>query len=461
MVDVAYVGVGRTGYSGQLRYAGDNRLEVVGIRPVTLPPTASELVAAANARAAAGIGEARAAADASIAEARAAADSAVAQVRAEADSAVAEVRVAADAAVAAAEADAAAARAEIEALRLELAPVGRVIIPGDLDMRRLSLDSATVSIAGPDSIYVSGIGYGMKEYAVRLQHTRAYEGVAEKLYDSAAGVMPALDLSAPAIDAVARDTLVISNVGIGGEAYAVSFRARPDGVIVITPRNQGHRVRTAGELRRDQLLADSAATWLVSGFDDGAALPNEGSWTAGDGWVSQTDAEATHAKFAIAMAQPDAATLYGITASTNAGARTGYGLHFLASATPRSGNTWNYGRSYLIWITQEEGFYDTDHAHAQLYQSLDSGRLLWLNSTKIARPLSSRLTLEALYQPGDCPVTMSATSCHGSIVVFVDGAEQFKVAATDAAGVNVADTIALRTLGGPVRFLDLYVVSAE
>ena len=395
VVDVAYVGVGRTGYSGQLRYAGDNRLEVVGIRPVALPPTADQLVAAANARAAAGIGEVRAAADASIAAARATADSAVAEARAEADAAAA--------AVAAAEADAAAARAEIEALRLELAPVGRVIIPGDLDMRRLSLDSATVSIAGPDSIYVSGIGYGMKEYAVRLQHTSANEGVAEKLYDSADRLMPALDLSAPAIEAVARDTLVISNVGIGGEAYAVSFRARSDGVIVITPSNQGHRVRTAGELRRDQLLADSAAAWLVSGFDDGAALPNEGSWTAGEGWVSQTDAEATHAKFAMAMAQPDAATLYGITASTQAGARTGYGLHFLASATPRSGNTWNYGQSYLIWITQEEGFYDTDHAHVQLYQSLDSGRLLWLNSTKIARSLSSQLTLEALYQPGRLP----------------------------------------------------------
>ena len=447
ILGVAYVGVGRTGYSGQLRYAGDNRLEVVGIRPVTLPPTADELVAAARAQAAAGVAEARASADAAVAGARAAAASAVAAAEADA---------------AAAQAAAAAARAEIEALRLELAPMGGVVISGDLDMRRLNLDAATVSVAGPDSIYVSGIGYGMKDYAVRLRHESGYTGVAEKLYDTADGIMPALDLSAPAVTAVARDTLVISNVGIGGEAYAVSFQALPDGMIVITPRSLGHRVRTAAELMRDELVAAPAGSRVVHGFAAGAAQPDEGAWTVAGGRVSQTDPGATHAKFGVHnVPQADRATLYGVTAYADAAARAGLGLHFLASGTPRTANTWNYGNSYLVWITQEVGFYDTGHAHVQLYQSLDGNRLMWLNSTKIARSLDSELTLEALYQPGDCPPMAAAGSCAGSISVFVDGTEQFKVMATGEASAQEADTVALRTLGGPVYFLDLYVVSAE
>ena len=458
IVDVAYVGVGRTGYSGQLRYAGDNRLEVVGIRPVTLPPTADELVAAARAQAAAGVAEARASADAAVAGARTAADSAVAEARAAAEAAVA----AAEADAAAAKAGAAAARAEIEALKLELAPMGGVVISGDLDMRRLNLDAATVSIAGPDSIYVSGIGYGMKDYAVRLRHESGYTGVAEKLYDTANGIMPALDLSAPAVTAVARDTLVISNVGIGGEAYAVSFQALPDGMIVITPRSLGHRVRTAAELMRDELAAAAAGSRVVDGFADGAPQPDEGAWTVTGGRVSQTDAGATHAKFGMHnVPQADGATLYGVTAYADAAARAGMGLHFLASGTPHTANTWNYGNSYLVWITQEVGFYDTGHAHVQLYQSLDGNRLMWLNSTKIARSLDSELTLEALYQPGDCPPMAAAGSCAGSISVFVDGTEQFKVMATGEVSAQAADTVALRTLGGPVYFLDLYVVSAE
>ena len=446
ILDVAYVGVGRTGYSGQLRHAGDNRLEVVGIRPVTLPPTADELVAAARAQAAAGVAEARAEAASEVAGVRASAQAAVAAAEADAD---------------AARAAAAAARAEIEALKLEIAPMDGVAIPGNLDMRRLSLDAATVSIAGPDSIYISGIGYGMKDYAVRLRHESGYTGVAERLYDTADGIMPALDLSATAVTAVARDTLVVSNVGIGGEAYAVSFQARPDGMIVITPRGQGHRMRTSAELVRDELAAAPAGGRVVNGFGGGAAQPDEGAWTVAGGRVSQVDAAATHAKFAVHDVAPgDGATLYGVTAYADADTRTGMGLHFLASGTPRSANTWNYGNSYLVWITQEVGFYDTDHAHVQLYQSLDGNRLMWLNSARIARSLNSEVTVEALYQPGDCP-PMAAGSCAGSISVFVDGTEQFKVMASGAVSAQAADTVALRALGGPVYFLDLYVVGGE
>ena len=482
VLDVAYVGVGGTGYSGQLRYAGDNRLEVVGIRPVALPPTADELVASAKAQAAVDVAEARAAADAEVADARAMADAEVAEANADAaaanaaadaartdaatartDAAAANAdAVAARTDAAAARADAAAARAEIEALKLELAPMGGVQISGDLDMRQLNLDAATVSIAGPDSIYVSGIGYGATNYAVRLRHESGYTGVAERLYDTADGIMPALDLSAPAISAVARDTLVISNVGIGGEAYAVSFQARPDGVVVITPRGQGHRVRTAAELMRDELAAAPAGSRVLNGFAAGAAQPGEGAWTVAGGRVSQTDAGATHAKFAVRdVPQAGGATLYGATAYADAGARSGLGVHFLASATPRTANTWNYGNSYLVWITQEVGFYDTDHAHVQLYQSRDGNRLMWLNSTKVARSLDSEVTIEALYQPGDCPPMAAAGSCAGSISVFVDGAEQFKVMATGAVSARAADTVALRALGGPVHFLELYVAGAE
>ena len=100
-VDIAYVEVDGQGYSGQLRYAGDNRLEVAGIRRVTLPPTAAEMASEAAAEA--------------VAEARAAADAAVAAQ----DSAAAAVSEA-EAAVAAAEAAAAAARAEAEAAQAEV-----------------------------------------------------------------------------------------------------------------------------------------------------------------------------------------------------------------------------------------------------------------------------------------------------------------------------------------------------
>ena len=448
VVDISYVEVAGQGYSGQLRYAGANRLAVAGIQRVTLPPTAAQQVAAAEAAAAAALADAQAAASAAVADAQAAAAAAMR----EAAAAAAAAKMAA--------AETVATQAEVDVLVQDLRG-RRVAVPAGVDLNLLNLDSARVSVAGPDSIYIAGIGYGEREFAARLRYTGDNEGILEALYDASAGRIPNLNLSAPALEVVAPDKLIISNVGIGGGAYTVSLQVSLDGAIVITTKEQGHRVRTSAELKRDDLLRSADVNRIVSGFGTGNALPGEGSWSVSrSGTVIQTDAGASHAKFAIAnAAQPEVATLYGTTARVHGDARIGYGLHFLASGTPRSGNTWNYGHSYLVWVTHEPGFYDSDETQVQLYESLDGNRLVWRKSRNVAQPLLAGLTLEALYDPEDCPETTGGGACHGSIAVLVDGAEQFKVAVSAEIAQRSADTVALRTLGGPVEFSDLYVHS--
>ena len=352
---------------------------------------------------------------------------------------------------------AAAATAELQA-QIEDLRGRRVAVPAGLDIDLISLDSARLSVAGPDSIYLSGIDYGDRTFAARMRYLGGNQGILEALYDASAGRIPSVDLSTPAFEVVAPDKLVVSNVGIGGAAYTFSLRVSLDGSIVGTTQEQGHRVRTGAELTRDDLLSSADADRLVSGFREGKALPDEGSWSVSGGTVTQTDAGASHAKFALAnVPQSAALTLYGTKARVDGGARVGYGLHFLASGTPRSGNTWSYGHSYLVWVTLEPGFYDTDETQVQLYESLDGNRLVWRKSRNLERPLSSELTLEALYNPNDCPETMGDEPCHGSIAVLVDGAEQFKVAVSGDIAGRSADTVALRALGGPVEFTELYV----
>ena len=446
VLDIAYVEVGGKGYSGQLRHAGDNRLEVAGIQRVELPPTAAERLADAEAAAAAALAEARAAAAAEVAAAQAAA---------------ADAEAAAAAAMRQAEA-AAAATAEVQA-QMEDLRGRRVAVPAGLNIDLISLDAARLSVAGPDSIYITGIGYGNGTFAARMRYLGGNQGILEALYDASAGRIPNVDLSTPALQVVAPDTLVVSNVGIGGAAYTFSLRFSLDGSIVGAAQEQGHRVRTAAELKRDHLLSTAAADSLVSGFGAGAALPDEGAWSmTASGTVAQTAADASHAKFAVAnVAQPEVLTLYGLTARVDNSERVGYGLHFLASGTPDSGNTWNFGHSYLVWLTREPGFYDTEETQVQLYESLDDNRLVWRKSRNLERALTSELTLEALYDPSDCPETMGNAPCHGSIAVLVDGAEQFKIAVSGDIAGRAADTVALRTLGGPVEFTDLYVRSGR
>ena len=374
----------------------------------------------------------------------------------------AETRLAdAEAKLAGAEAMMTAQQSEIDLL-LRDAMGHPIPLPAGLDLNLVNLDSVEVSRAGPDAIYLSGIGYGDQEYAVLVRYTGNNQAILEALYDSGTEELPNMDFSTPALQLVPPNQLVISNIGVKGAAYAVSLQMSRDGTIAFTTMDQGHRVRTAAELKRDDLLTSRTAVRLVNGFGAGNALPGEGAWTTSGGGavVTQTDVEATHAKFAIAnVAQPAATTLYGVTARVNGGDRVGYGLHLLASETPTSGNTWNYGRSYLIWVTYEPGFFGSDETQVQLYESLDDNELVWRNSRNVAKSMSEVLTLEALYDPGDCPEMMAGHTCYGAISVLLDGDEQFKVAVSSEIAMRTADTVALRSLGGPVEFTDLYVHS--
>jgi hypothetical protein len=457
-LNIAYVDVNGQGYSGQLRYTGGNRLEVTGIRRVTLPPTAAQQVAAAEALAAAAVADAEATAAAAIADAEAMAAAAVADAEASAAAAMSDAEAAA-AAERMAAADAAAARAELAVLMRDLQ--GRRVVPTAVDFNLVDLDSARVSIAGPDSIYISGIRYNGGEFAARLRYIGASRGMVEALFDTSSGGLPELDFSAPEMEVLGAETMVISNVGIGGVAYSFTLRISLDGGIVISQQSQGHPVRTAAELLRDELLSSPGVSRVVSGTGGGRALPDEGSWldpTAGV--VSQTDVEASHAKYAFRnVRQPAVPTLYGVAVRTPGAQKLGYGLHFLASRTPHSGNTWNFGRSYLVWATREHDFYDTKATQVQLYESFDGNRLMWLNSRNLLQGLTPGLTLEALYNPDDCAEPMGGAPCYGSITVLVDGVEQFKVAVSENVAGQAADSIALRALGGPIEFTDLYVHS--
>lgn len=326
----------------------------------------------------------------------------------------------------------------------------RVDLFRGLDLRTLSLDSALLSIAGPDSIYLTGIRLGSEEFSARLRYPDL-------------GMISDLDLTTTALDVVARDAMVVSNVGIGGAAHAITLRFRADGTVSITRQAQGHKVRTAAELLRDRLVSAAHGNRIVRGFGGGQALPGEGAWSrTAPGTVSQTDAEASHAKFAIGLwERPMAPTLYGVTANVDGSVKAGFGLHILASEAPHSGNTWNFGRSYLLWATQEPTFFGTDDTQIQLYESQDDNRLVWRKTRSIAWPLASSVTLEALYDPDDCMAMMGDAPCHGSLTVLANGVEQFTIAVSAEVARGATDMIALRALGGPAEFTEVYVISRD
>ena len=427
---VSNVSVGGVGYSGTLEYAGGDQLRVKDIRRVTLPPTAAEAAAAAIAQAekdaAAAVSAAQAAADTAMADAEAAqmaADAAMADADA--------VRAVADAAQARAD------KAEADLARLrDGIPLG--VNPGLLD-----LESARLTVAGPNSIYISGVRYAGEDVSARVRYEDG-AGRAEALFASANNLIDSfVGMDAAEIEVVG-DALVMSNVGINGIAHTMTLTFNDEGGIDVAAQDNGWAVRTVAELRRDKLI--TSGTYLVNGFAGGEALANEGSWSESGGAVVQTDAGASHAKYTIPASQAGSEMLFGVTASASGSDKVGFGLHLLASDTPDTGNTWNYGRSYLIWATRDP-FYDTDATHLQFYESRDNNTLTWLASRSIDKSLTAPLTLETLYQRD------------GTVTLLVGGEEQLSL--NIGTSINAGDRIALRSLGGPVEFTQVYVRAAR
>ena len=422
---VSNVEVGGAGYSGTLEYAGGNRLRVTDIRRVALPPTAAEM--------------AQAAAEAAIAAARAAADAEVSAAMADAAAAMEQADTARNSL---AVADAANTRLERRAANLA-AQIKRLTegIPlTGINPRLLDLESARFTVAGPNSIYVSGIRYAGQDASARVRYEQG-RGKAEALFIAADSLIAeSVNMDAAELE-LTGDSLRLSNVGIHDVAHTFNLTLNAAGGADVTMRRDGWKVRTAAELQRDKLITEGA--YLVNGFAGGRALAGEGAWSDSGATVTQTDAGASHAKYTIPANQSGSEMLFGVTASAAGSNKVGFGLHLLASDTPQSGNTWNYGRSYLVWATRDP-FYDSDDTHLQFYESSENNTLSWIASRRIEQPLSSPLTLEALYH-------------NGVVTLLVGGDEQLSLEI--GAAINAGDHVALRSLGGPVEFTQVYVTA--
>ena len=305
-LDISYVDVGGQGYSGQLRYAGDNRLVVAGIQRVTLPPTAAEQVAAAEAAA-------QAAADAAGADAQAAADAAVADAQAAADAAVAEAQAAAAAEAAAADAavaDAAAAQAEVDAMMADADQPSEVMVAAaDIDPSLGSLANAQVSLAGPDRIYVSNIMYDGQTYSALLRYTGGTSATVEAVYGPMGKLIPdAVGLSQTGLTFVAPDSVEVSNVEVGGVGYTGTLQYVGNGQVQVTGIRRVTLPPTAAEQAQATVAqAEATAAAAVSAAEAAASEAQAATEAAvADAEAAQAAADGSAAETAAAQAAADA-----------------------------------------------------------------------------------------------------------------------------------------------------------
>ena len=323
VLDIAYVEVGGQGYSGQLRYAGDNRLEVAGIRRVLLPPTAAEQVSAAEAAAATAVADAQAGAAAAVAEAQEAAAAAVSEAEAAtaaaeaaAGAARAEAAAAQDAA-AVSQAEAAAAQAKVEMIQAEAYQASAVMVTAEgLDASLLSLAGAQATLAGPDRVYVSSIEYDGQSYSALLRYRGGTTATVEQVYGPSGKLIPdTVGLSQTELAFVAPDVLDIAYVEVGGQGYSGQLRYAG-----------GNRLEVAG-IRRVRLpptaaqqvsAAEAAAATAVADAQAGAAAAVAEAQEAAAAAVSEAEAATAAAEAAAGAARAEAAAAQDAAAVSQA-----------------------------------------------------------------------------------------------------------------------------------------------
>jgi hypothetical protein len=82
-----------------------------------------------------------------------------------------------------------------------------------LDPSQANIDHAQVSLAGPDSIYVSNIMYGGAPYSALLKYSGGTSATVEAVYGPMGKLLPdSVGLSQVELDFVAPASLAVSNV---------------------------------------------------------------------------------------------------------------------------------------------------------------------------------------------------------------------------------------------------------
>jgi cell division protein FtsB len=189
-------------------------------------------------------------------------------------------------------------------------------------------------------------------------------------------------------------------------------------------------------------LEEEFPTIVLQGYTAGKAL--SGTWKTSETGITQTDTKQYFAKYSIPLTQDYDEVLYGFTAKGSDTKKLGLGLHILVSDSI-VGNGYGLGDSYLVWITKDSKYhkYVSDAIYVQLYKSYDDIKMLELASAGVPESILTTIKVEVKYT-----VT--------NLSVYVDDTLRFSYDIPDAEK-KTGTELALRTMGGPIEFSDVYV----
>lgn len=375
-----------------------------------------------------------------------------------------------------------------------------MMFAGGVDKSMIDVSKAEMSLAGPDSIYVTNIFYGDVRMSVLLK----YDGITGATiygpyYDNEKFLLDTFEMGYADIRAQGENTLIISDLvlygqGITGrfeydgrstlnlkswwesttpttmeaqiaklqadlaDAKSMSMMASEESAKTIadlesTLNDLYARIEVGQKDYEDQIaalkrqvaagggrvMAPTPTRQVLTVAAAARATSLSGTWDLSETALTQTDATQLFAKFAAPLNQRSDQTLYSFTArAANATEKVGYGAHIFVSGD-KSTLSWGLGNSYLIWVTRDPKFYRNDNTYIQIYRSYDDITMVQVASVATSENIARSNDVEILYDKDAATISVSM---NGTLYVTYDVVDV----------IESGSKVAARTLGGPVTF---------
>lgn len=350
------------------------------------------------------------------------------------------------------------------------------IAPSDIDPAEVDLSEAELFFQGPMELYISNVQYGDASYAAVLDYDGA-SGLEIKVPEQITRKEKpvSVDLSEVSFS-LEEEGVVVEGLKLNGCTYSGTFtynteqnefrlgsvnktgREPEDKRLASLDKVIEQQERQIEKLEEELEKKDSAiidlnsklrkmrngngesletvkqrlSTPIHSGFESDSDY-TWGSWKLRGGELRQSNPENYFAKYSIPLLQSKSEYLYTFRASGPQEGWVGYGLHLLVSDVEEA-DKYEFGNSYLVWVTRDYRHNHSDKTYIELYRSNGGGKMIRLVSKAVYENLSE--------SPA---ISVHSNTNENLITVYAEGEQIFSF--EDRNMFSEGGMVSLRSLG--------------
>lgn len=315
----------------------------------------------------------------------------------------------------------------------------------------VDLSEASLRLGSTGKVYLDNVIFNGYSYSGKLRISSTTTATVESYTPGkrVVAVSPAMPVKAVSTDEAALNKKIKElegTIAAKDSELAMAKKSSADNSYEVTKLKaelrtlQASKVTTAGipsswlAIPKKTPSSKNARSVLTMATKHEAGM---GSWKLTSSSLTQSDTNQKFAKYVAKVPQYDNELWYSFKANTKGKGWVGYGLHFLASGYETT-RGYGFGKSYLVWFTRDPKN-QTEKSYIQLYRSYDDVHMIQLSNMLVNEPIENINKIQ-----------IYVNKKLNAIIVYIN--DGIRLAFEADPMISWGNTVAVRTLGGPVTF---------